>query len=216
MVHILSEKPSLMTIYLNELRHIEIQKDRARFRNNISRIGSFMGYEMSKGMDFTDVEITTPLGTCDSSRLKEQPIIATVLRAGLPLQQGLLEAFDRADSAFISAYRKHHSNEDFEIMVEYASCPDLEGRTLILTDAMLATGQSMVLSYEMLVKQFGTPAKVHFVSVIASAEGVEYLKDHGPENAEIWIGAVDQEMTAQAYIVPGLGDAGDLCYGEKG
>lgn len=216
MIKILSDEPSLLTVFLNELRHIEIQKDRMRFRNNIVRMGQLMGYEVSKSMDFTDVEITTPLGTCDSQRLVQQPVIASVLRAGLPLQQGFLDVFDRADSAFISAYRKHHSNEDFEIKVEYASCPDLEGRTLILTDAMLATGQSMVLSYEMLVRQFGAPAKVHFISVIASAEGVDYLVEHAPGNADIWLGAVDQEMTAQAYIVPGLGDAGDLCYGEKG
>lgn len=216
MTKILTESNSAMTIFLNELRHIEIQKDRMRFRKNIERIGGLMAYEISKTLDYKPVEIDTPLGICESVRVADQPVVATVLRAGLPLQTGMLSVFDRADSAFISAYRKHHSNEDFEIMVEYASCPDLEGRTLILTDAMLATGQSMVLSYEMLVKQFGEPSKVHFVSVIASAEGVDYLEEHAPANADIWLGAVDQEMTAQAYIVPGLGDAGDLSYGEKG
>ena len=216
MVHRLNERPSALDEFVNELRDIHIQKDRMRFRTNVSRIGMIMAYEVSKKLKFKDREITTPLGTINNPSLSDQPVIASVLRAGLPLQQGFTDVFDRSDSAFISAYRKHHSNEDFEIKVEYASCPDLEGRELILVDSMLATGRSIVLSYEMLVEQFGKPAHTHFVSVIASNEGIDHLKEQIPSDSDIWLAAVDDELTAQAYIVPGLGDAGDLCFGEKG
>lgn len=216
MVYNLSDEPSVLEDFVNELRDIDIQKDRMRFRQNVVRAGRVMAYELSKKLEYKQKDITTPLGSIENPGLAHQPVIASVLRAGLPLQQGFVDVFDKADCAFISAYRKHHSNEDFEIKVEYGSCPDLEGRELILVDTMLATGRSMALSYEMLVKQFGTPAKTHFVSIVSSTEGIDFLKEHIPKKSDLWVAAVDDELTAQAYIVPGLGDAGDLCYGEKG
>ena len=160
-------------------------------------------------------EVTTPLGVARTRRLAEQPVLATILRAGLPLHQGLLNYFDRADSAFVSAYRKHRKGEDgFDIEVEYLSSPSLHDRTLIVCDPMLATGQSMVLVYKALLR-LGKPKALHIVSAIASAEGMEYAKQHLPAGTRFWVGAIDEEMTAQAYIVPGLGDAGDLAYGNK-
>jgi uracil phosphoribosyltransferase len=215
MVVQLANERSVVNRFLAELRDTEIQKDPMRFRRNMERMGEIMAYELSKTMDHAEEEVSSPLGIAHMHLPVEQPVLATILRAGLPLHQGMLNIFDRADNAFISAYRKHRKGEDgFDIAVEYLSSPSLEGRVLVLSDPMLATGQSMVLVYKALLR-FGKPKAVHIVSVIASSEGLEYVKRHMPPNTRIWIGAVDEEMTAQAYIVPGLGDAGDLAYGVK-
>ncbi|MFZ1686855.1 MAG: uracil phosphoribosyltransferase [Flavobacteriales bacterium] len=215
MVVELSRTQSIANHFLAELRDEHVQKDSMRFRRNLERIGECLAFELSKTLDFEEQEVTSPLGVARTVLLTEQPVIATILRAGLPLHQGMLNYFDRADSAFVSAYRKHRKGEDgFDVEVEYLSSPSIEGRTLIITDPMLATGRSMVLVYRALLR-LGQPKALHIVSAIASAEGMEYLKAHLPAGTHLWTGAVDEEMTAQAYIVPGLGDAGDLAYGTK-
>jgi len=211
----LGEQNSIFNQYIMEIRNIDIQKDSMRFRRNIERMGEIFAYEISKTLNYKNNLITTPLGQCEIELMDKQPVIATVLRAGLPLHQGFLNYFDKADNAFISAYRMHIPPNDFEVKVEYISSPDLKGRTLILCDPMVASGQSMVLSYEALIEAYGKPAHVHIVSLIASAEGMEYVRKNVKSNVTLWTGAVDAEMTAQAYIVPGLGDAGDLAYGKK-
>lgn len=215
MVTILSNTNSLANVFLSELRDKTIQKDGMRFRRNLERLGEIFAYEISKKMVYEKKEITTPLGISSVNLPIEQPVIATILRAGLPLHQGILNYFDKGENAFISAYRRHHINEDtFDISVEYLSSPQLDEKELILCDPMMASGASMVLVYKAL-KQKGVPKQIHIVSAIASAEGLANVKRNFPDNTRIWIGAVDDEMTAQAYIVPGLGDAGDLAYGEK-
>lgn len=201
--------------YLAEMRDAEVQRDPLRFRYNLERLGMVFAYELSRTLEYEEREVTTPLGQARVPVLREQPVLATILRAGLPLHQGMLSVFDRADNAFISAYRKHRKGEDgFDIEVEYLSSPTLEDRVVVLCDPMLATGQSMLLVYKALLR-LGRPKALHVVSVIASSEGVEYVRRHLPAETRIWIGAIDEEMTAQAYIVPGLGDAGDLAYGRK-
>lgn len=215
MVMELVKQRSVAGHFLAELRDVNIQKDPLRFRRNLERIGEVLALELSRTLDYSEQEVTSPLATARVHLLQEQPVLATILRAGLPLHQGLLNYFDRADNAFISAYRKHRKGEDgFDIEVEYLSSPSLHERTLVLCDPMLATGQSMVLVYKALLR-LGKPKALHVVSAIASAEGLEYAKLHLPAGTRFWIGAVDEEMTAQAYIVPGLGDAGDLAYGSK-
>ena len=214
MVHILGANNSLFNQYIAEIRDEKIQKDSMRFRRNMERMGEIMAYEISKTLTYEPVEITTPLGIANIPLIKDQPVIATILRAGLPLHQGILNYFDRGHNAFVSAYRKHHKDGTFDINVEYLSSPDLTDKVLILCDPMLATGASMVLTYKALMKR-GRPRHTHVVSVIASLEGVEYAKKHLPENVTLWCGAVDDELTAHSYIVPGLGDAGDLSYGTK-
>ena len=214
MVRILSEQNSLVSRFIAELRDVNIQNDRARFRRNLERIGEIAAYEISKQMPYHLQDFTTPLGVAPMQVPAEQPVVATILRAGLPLHQGILNYFDQADNAFISAYRKHHKDGSFEISLEYVASPSLEGRVVILTDPMLATGQSMVMTYKAMLEK-GIPAHTHVVSIIASRLGVEYVKKHLSENITLWIGAIDEELTAQSYIVPGLGDAGDLAYGEK-
>ncbi len=204
---------SIVNQFIHELRDIEIQKDRNKFRNNISRIGEIMAYEISKTMQFVSHNTQTPLAMAKTKVLKEQPVIATVLRAGLPLQAGLNNYFDQADLAYISAYRHYTSPLNFEIVVEYLACPDLTDRILILADPMLASGQSLVLTYEQFIKH-GTPKEVHLVSVIGSKVGVDYVNKHLP-NAQLWIGVIDDELNDEGYIVPGLGDAGDLSFGKK-
>lgn len=200
--------------FLGELRDIEIQQDPMRFRRNLERVGEVMALEISKKLDYEVREVNTPLGVADVPFLKRQPVLATILRAGLPLHQGLLNYFDRAESAFISAYRKHTTAEDFDIHVEYMAAPSIDGKTVIISDPMLATGSSMVMVYKALLKQ-GRPSKVIIAAAIAAPEAIDYLKAHLPETVDIWIGALDRELTAQSYIVPGLGDAGDLAYGVK-
>ncbi len=214
MVHILGNGNSVFNEYIAEIRDEKIQKDSMRFRRNMERMGEIMAYEISKTLVYENRETTTPLGIANVSRIKEQPVIATILRAGLSVHNGFLSYFDKAENAFISAYRKHHKDGSFDIQVEYMACPNLTDKILILCDPMLATGSSMVLTYKALLQR-GKPRHIHVVSIIASTEGVDYVKKHLPENVTIWCGAVDEELTAQAYIVPGLGDAGDLAYGNK-
>lgn len=214
MVHIVGNHNSVFNEYIAELRDENIQKDSMRFRRNVERLGEIMSYELSKTFEYTTREVTTSLGIANVSLMKEQPVIASILRAGLPLHQGILNYFDRAENAFISAYRRHHKNGTFDILLEYLASPDLAGKELILCDPMLATGSSIVLTYKALLAR-GIPKHTHIVTLIASAEGVEYAKKNLPENVTIWCGAVDEELTAKSYIVPGLGDAGDLAYGKK-
>ncbi len=197
-----------------EIRNIEIQKDSMRFRRNMERISEVLAYELSKTLHFQDADVQTPLGIAKTSLLAEQPVLATILRAGLSMHQGLLNYFDGAESAFISAYRKHTTAEDFEIYVEYLASPNLDNRILIISDPMLATGASMVAVYKALLKQ-GKPKRVIIVSAIATPDALEFVRKNLPDTTDIWVGAIDAELTAQSYIVPGLGDAGDLAYGEK-
>lgn len=213
-VYHLSKQNSVLSVFINELRDQTIQKDRMRFRRNMERTGEIIAYEISKTLSYRPLETETPLGMAQCVKLEQQPVLATILRAGLPLHQGMMNYFDGADSAFISAYRKHHKDETFDIEIEYLSSPSIDGKTLILCDPMLATGSSMVLAYKAMLQR-GIPSHVHIVSVIASSEGVNFVKKHMPLTTTIWLGAVDEELTAQAYIVPGLGDAGDLSFGEK-
>lgn len=215
MVRNLSQSNSLFTRFISEIRDVEIQKDQMRFRKNMERMGEIFAYEISKTLEYKPSETTTPLGIAETSSLVAEPVIATILRAGLPLHFGILNFFDRAENAFISAYRKHHKDNTFEIALEYVACPDLTDKVLILCDPMLATGSSMTLTYKQLLSK-GKPKHTHLVSVIASRQGVDFVKTHMPDNNyTLWCGAVDEELTAQAYIVPGLGDAGDLAFGNK-
>ena len=215
MVHNLSQNPSILNQFLAEIRDENIQKDSMRFRRNLERIGEICAYEISKTLQYETQTTVTPLGESESKLMREQPVIATILRAGLPLHFGILNFFDRAENAFISAYRKHHKDNTFEIALEYVASPDLNGKTLILCDPMLATGSSIVLTYKALLNR-GTPAHTHLVSTICSKQGVEYVKANMPNtNYTLWCGAIDEELTAQSYIVPGLGDAGDLAFGSK-
>jgi len=197
------------------MRDIKIQKDRMRFRRNIERIGEILGYEMSKTFHYHSETIETPLGQCKMTLLNNDIVLCSILRAGVPLHNGLLNYFDDAENAFISAYRYHKENPDsFEIIVEYLACPSLENKTLILADPMLATGQSMVATFEAL-KPFGNPKNIHLVSVIGAQEGVDYVNKNFREDTHLWIAAIDQELNEKGYIIPGLGDAGDLAFGEK-
>jgi uracil phosphoribosyltransferase len=214
MVHILSSQNSIINQFIAEIRDIEIQKDRMRFRRNMERIGEIAAYEISKTLDWIEKEVTTPLGIATVPVLKEHPVLATILRAGLSMHNGMLNYFDQAENAFISAYRRHHKDGSFDIHLEYVSSPDIANRILIISDPMLATGQSMVKTIKALFQK-GKPHHVHIVSAIASSEGIEHVKSHLNGDVTLWIGAVDEELTAQAYIVPGLGDAGDLAYGRK-
>jgi len=214
-VNNLSQQQSLVNHLVAEIRDVEIQKDSLRFRRNIERIGEIFAYEISKSLAYEDRRVKTPLGTTVCPVLAEQPVLATILRAGLPLHQGLLNYFDRAENTFISAYRKHHEDDDsFEVEIEYLSSPSIENKTVILCDPMLATGSSMVLAFKAMLDR-GTPRHTHVVAVIASEEGLEFTRSRLPDNVSYWVAAVDTELTARKYIVPGLGDAGDLAYGEK-
>lgn len=209
----LSEQHSLISNWVSELRDVEIQTDRLRFRRNLERIGEVAAYEISKVLPFSEKEVQTPLGTALSKILSDQPVLATILRAGLPLHQGLLNFFDKADNAFISAYRKHRKDGSFEISLDYISCPELENRTIIISDPMLATGSSLVKTIHFL-REEGRPREIHIVAAIACTVGIEYVKREEP-GVTIWCGDIDDELTAKGYIVPGLGDAGDLAYGVK-
>lgn len=207
---------TIINNYVAELRNVEVQGDRMRFRKNLERIGELMAYEISKTFDYETVNVTTPLGEKEMSIIVDQPVLATIMRAGLPLHQGFLNVFDKADNAFIAAYRKYDKNEDFEIRIEYYSAANIDGRVLILVDPMLATGSSLVQCLDGLLHDEEKPSKLHLVAVIASAEGVDYVKKKlSKYDATLWVGDIDDELTAKAYIVPGLGDAGDLAYGEK-
>ncbi len=214
MVHNLSKDNSIINQFVAELRDVEIQKDRMRFRKNLIRIGEIFAYEISKKMSFSMKEVTTPLGIANVPVLTEQPIVGTILRAGLPMHEGILNFFDQADNAFISAYRKHHKDGTFDIKLEYISSPSMKDRVLILCDPMLATGSSIVMTYKALMEK-GAPRHTHIVSALASTQGIEHVRSQLSTNITVWAAAVDEELTAQAYIVPGLGDAGDLAYGGK-
>ena len=213
MVINLSEHHSLVSNWVGELRDTQIQTDRMRFRRNLERIGEVAAYEISKSMEWKEKEIATPLGTAVVKVLAQQPVLGTIMRAGIPMHQGLLNYFDQADNAFVSAYRKHHRDGSFEISLDYVSCPNLENRVLILADPMLATGSSLVKTIQHL-RDEGMPSQVHIVCAIACAVGIEYVHRNEPK-VKIWCGAIDEELTAKSYIVPGLGDAGDLAYGVK-
>lgn len=209
----LSKEHSLVSNWIAEIRDVEIQKDRMRFRRNLERIGEIAAYEISKILPAADKEVQTPLGIATNKVLMEQPVLATILRAGLPLHQGLLNYFDKADNAFVSAYRKHDAEGSFVISLEYLSSPEIDDRILIISDPMLATGASLVKTIQYL-REEGEPRSIHIVAAIACTVGIEYVRREIPQ-ASIWCGDIDDELTAKGYIVPGLGDAGDLAYGQK-
>ncbi len=206
---------SLISQYVMELRDVNIQNDRLRFRTNLKRLGQIMAYEISKDLSYKKVGTVTPLGTAECNIISEPLVLGTIFRAGIPFHQGFLDYFDYAENAFVSAYRKYREKESFDIFIEYIASPVLDGKTLILVDPMLATGASMELSYKALLTK-GIPAKTHIVSAIASQQAVDYIREHFPDdNTTLWVGAIDPEINGHSYIVPGLGDAGDLAYGEK-
>ncbi len=214
-VNDLSRQISVFNQYMAEIRDVKVQADSMRFRRNLERVGEIMALEISKTLAFESRLITTPLGVSECSVLVSQPVLATILRAGLPMHQGFLNYFDKAENTFVSAYRIHHNDDDdFDVEVEYLASPALEGKTVILCDPMLATGTSMVLAYKALLER-GTPGHIHVATVIASEQGIDFVQRNMPANTTIWTGAVDKELTPRSYIVPGLGDAGDLAYGSK-
>lgn len=213
MVTILSNTSSLVNSWINDLRNVDVQLDRMKFRRNMERIGEIAAYEISKGLDYNEVEIQTPLDVVKSKELAVQPVITTILRAGVPLFQGVLNYFDKADCGFVAAYRKHDANDYFSIKQDYLTCPNVDNRPLIVADPMLATGASLIEAIKDLLTN-GTPSSLHIVAAIASEQGIKTLREAYPD-AYIWIGAVDAELTSKGYITPGLGDAGDLSYGEK-
>ncbi|MBR4561082.1 MAG: uracil phosphoribosyltransferase [Bacteroidales bacterium] len=215
-IHNLEKTDSVFNQYMAELRDAVIQQDRMRFRRNLERVGQVMAYEISKSFEYDDEEVATPLGVKEIRTMHEQPVIATILRAGLPFHNGMLSMLDQADSAFIAAYRKYDKNEeDSEIRVEYYSSPDLEGRILILCDPLLATGESIVKTLKGLMDEM-SPKEIHIAVAVASQDGLDYVKRTMSRlPVTIWVGSVDEELTARAYVVPGIGDVGDLAYGEK-
>jgi uracil phosphoribosyltransferase len=211
----LAKDKSILNKFLAEIRNVDVQKDSMRFRRNIERIGEILGYELSKNLSFENKVIETPLGIKETELPVNDVILCSILRAGLPLHNGLLNYFDDAENAFISAYRHHPNNdEEFEIVVEYFASPSIDGKTLLLVDPMLATGRSLVAVYEA-IKKYGTPKEIKIVSVIGSTEGVEYIAKLFPENTDLWIADIDNELSDKGYIIPGLGDAGDLAFGRK-
>jgi uracil phosphoribosyltransferase len=214
-IHNIAENNSILNKFIAEIRDVKKQKDSLRFRRNIERIGEVLGYELSKNLSYSGVHIETPLGKKKVQLSNNEVVLCSVLRAGLPLHQGLLNYFDDAENAFISAYRHHpNKDEEFEIVVEYFASPSLEGKTLLLADPMLATGQSLVAVYQA-IKKYGTPKEIHIVAVIGSTKGIDFIENHFPENTHLWIAAIDDVLNHKGYIVPGLGDAGDLAFGVK-
>lgn len=208
-------QPSLISQYMMELRSIDIQRDMLRFRRNLQRIGEIMAYEISRTLRYKTIDVATPLATAHCQVLDEPVVLGTIFRAGVPFHQGFLDYFDHAENAFVSAYRKYKEKESFDVHIEYLASPSLEGKTLILADPMLATGASMELSYRALLTK-GNPAHIHVASVIASQAAVDYVARTFPqEKTTLWVGAIDAEINSHSYIVPGLGDAGDLAYGTK-
>ena len=214
MVHHIGQQSSILGQYMAEIRAVGIQEDRLRFRHNLSRIAEILSYELSKTLPSVQQEVQTPLGLATVPALQEQPVLFTILRAGLAMHDGVLRTLDHAESAYIAAYRKHSSPQDFEIEVEYLAIPDIDHKIWIISDPMLATGSSMVAVYQALRKH-GAPSQVHIVSAIATPEALAFVKAKLPSNTQIWVGAIDAELTAKSYIVPGLGDAGDLAFGIK-
>ncbi len=213
-INILDAKKSILNKFISEIRDVTVQKDSMRFRRNIGRIGEIIAYKISQTLTFERNTVTTPLGTKIVDTPKNDIVLCSILRAGIPLHDGLLNYFDDAENAFISAYRKQRNDKDFDIKVEYFASPNLDNKTLILADPILATGQSLVAVYEGL-KKHGTPKEIHLACVIGATEGIKYIKNHFPENTKLWIGTVDEKLNDHGYIVPGLGDAGDLAFGVK-
>jgi uracil phosphoribosyltransferase len=215
MIHHIAKTNSILSAFLAEIRDAQQQKDSMRFRRNLERMGEIIAYEISKTLEYQSTQTQTPLGIANTSELKEQPVIATILRAGLPLHLGILNMFDKAENAFIGAYRRHHKDNTFDIALEYLSAPNMHNKTVILCDPMLASGSSLLMTYKELLKR-SKPKHTHIVTAIASKQGIDHLKANiNPGECTIWCGDIDDELTAQSYIVPGLGDAGDLAFGEK-
>lgn len=213
-VHNLDHSPSVLNHFISEIRDVDVQKDSMRFRRNLERIGEILSYELSKELNFSQNTITTPLGETNISLISDKLVLCSVLRAGIPLHQGILNYFDQIENAFISAYRHHTSPEEFDIKVEYLASPSLDEKILILADPMLATGSSLVAVYDTL-KKLGHIEQVHIVSVVAAQEGIDFVSAHFPENCHLWVATVDEKLNSRGYIVPGLGDAGDLSFGIK-
>lgn len=210
-----SKTPSLVSQYMAELRDVNVQKDMLRFRRNLERLGEIMAYEISKTIEYETVDIPTPLDVAKCQIIKEQLVLATIFRAGIPFHKGFLDFFDHAQNAFVSAYRKYREKENFDVFIEYIASPRIDGKTVIIADPMLATGASMELSYKALLTK-GNPARIHVASVIASQAAIDYVRRTFPaDKTTVWVGAVDDKINAHSYIVPGLGDAGDLAYGVK-
>ena len=214
MIRNFDKENSIFNRFLSEIRDENIQRDTMRFRRNMERISEIMGYEISKSLKYETKSVVTPLGEAQMNLSGDKIVLATILRAGLPMHQGLLNYFDDAESAFVSAYRKHTSDEDYDVHVEYCAAPNINGKILIISDPMLATGSSMFLVYNALMKH-GTPKQIHVATAIATPEAISFVQKKLPVNTRIWVGAIDEELTAQSYIVPGLGDAGDLAFGDK-
>jgi uracil phosphoribosyltransferase len=214
-IHYISEENSILNHFLSQLRDIHVQKDRMRFRKNIERIGEIMAYEISKALDYKNIDVETPLGIKHTTAIAEPVVLCSILRAGLALHHGFMNFFDDAENGFVSAYRHHYNNDDaFDILVEYQAAPSLEGKNLILIDPMLATGQSIVaVLHKLHLEQ--KPKEIHIAVVIAAPEGVQYLQEKLPKNCHLWVAVLDDKLNEKNYIVPGLGDAGDLAYGNK-
>jgi uracil phosphoribosyltransferase len=214
-IHYISEQNSVLNHFLAQIREVHIQKDSMRFRKNMERIGEIMAYELSKSLEYKNIEVQTPLGIKHSTAISEPVVLCSILRAGLALHQGFMSFFDAAENGFISAYRHHYNNDDeFEILVEYQAAPSLEGKNLILIDPMLATGQSIVAVLQKLHLEH-KPKEIHIAVAIATPEGIDYLEKNVPKNCHLWVAALDEKLNEKNYIFPGLGDAGDLAYGNK-
>jgi uracil phosphoribosyltransferase len=214
-IHYISDANSILNHFLGQIRHVNVQNDSMRFRRNIERIGEIMAYEMSKVFSYNPVEIQTPIGIKKTTQLADKQVLCSILRAGLPMHLGFLNYFDNAENGFVSAFRHHANNdESFDIVVEYQAIPDINGKNLLLIDPMLATGKSMVAVFNRLIER-GAPKEIHIAVVIAAPEGIAYLEKHLPKNCHLWVAALDEKLNEKNYIVPGLGDAGDLAYGNK-
>ncbi|WP_426090578.1 uracil phosphoribosyltransferase [Flavobacterium sp. DSR3-2] len=214
-IHYLSEGNSILNHFLGQIRNVNVHNDSMRFRRNIERIGEIMAYELSKELHYKSIEIQTPLGIKNTTEIKDQLVLCSVLRAGLPLHLGFLNYFDNAENGFVSAYRHHPNNDDyFDILVQYQAIADINNKNLLLVDPMLATGQSIVSVFNKLMEK-GTPKEIHIAVVIAAPEGIAHLEEHLPKNCHLWVASLDEKLNEHSYIVPGLGDAGDLAYGEK-
>jgi uracil phosphoribosyltransferase len=215
-INILDRQNTILNRFIAQMRDVKVQGDRMRFRRNLERCGEITAYEISKMLTYTPQVVETPLGEATVALSDDRIVVATILRAGIPYHQGFLNVFDGAESAFVSAFRKYSKDGTFKVKVEYVSCGDLAGKTLLLVDPMLATGMSTVLTYRALVEKGGAPAHTHIASIIASEEGLAYVREHMPDTGlTVWCGVVDEELTVKSYIIPGLGDAGDLAYGDK-
>ena len=214
-IHYLSEGNSILNHFLGQIRNVSVQQDSMRFRRNIERIGEVMAFELSKNLQYKAIEITTPLGIKKTTEIEDKLVLCSILRAGLPLHLGFLNYFDNAENGFVSAYRHHPNNDNFfDILVEYQAVPNLHDKTLLLIDPMLATGQSMVAVFNKLMEK-GLPKEIHIAVIIAAPQGIDFLKNHLPDNCHLWVATLDETLNEKNYIVPGLGDAGDLAYGNK-